>query len=592
MEPDVRAKAEMLLKSGKMSPEDAAVLKAALQEGQPSGEDANEARAQRMDAAQHGFEQETSPGALAGHVAGSAWERLKGLGRGAKRLGLMALTPASSMHELAEQPAARREIGRGLSDTMFGLPAKLSDKLHGEPTYASTEEADAQDPAAQDYRAAGNIAGSAAPGAPVNLIGRGAMTLGARLGISPAIAALAASSVASGASAGLHADTQDRGGSALQAAGDPLNLLVPTAVKGMQKTGQGGRALASKFRDDTSALGGGADTLKSLDTMRTEGRLTGNLKRTVNDPELNKLPVGKKGYAKASQQARDTIGENTTGDRKAARASYDQEISAIEAEHADKAYPVESLKGRLNKLRGENNVNGEPVDDQLAAALDKVDRMTTKKTGILGREGGEIEASAATVSDLIKVKKAVGAKAQFGLPATPENRPYRLIWKELAAEAESIDPRIKPLNQKYAQSMGKLEETNDILYGKDAAEVADRPAAKKRAAGALMRAGDDTTAGTMAEESLDRLAELDPRNAKAIKVVKDKKAIERTRFGLPKMSKSPEKWGGVGALEQNIEAVRARVVDPLARALGAMGIDPATQAIIRARLASQQQEAK
>lgn len=607
MDADTRAKAEMLLKSGKMSPEDAEALRAALQaEPAEPGVDPNEARAQRLEAAQRTFEEETSPGTLTKGVASGAWERLKAMGEGAIKLGdimnpigqagrnlLRGKSPTDlSAVDLAKRPEARRELGRGLSDTMLGIPERIADSV-GEPTYRNNA---ATDPgAAPGYRAAGQIAGSVTPGSATNLIGRGSLALATRAGLSPALTALAASQLASGTTAGARAaldtgDAGEAGTDALLAAGDPLNLIAPAGVKVAQKAGQAGRAVASTLRDETSGLGEGADTLKTLDQMRERGAVTGNLRRKVNDPELKALPTGKKGYVKAAQGARDTILKNSAAELQKARADYGQQFEAIAAEHGDMPYSMEGPQAKLDQLRAANMVNGEAVDDALAGALDKAQRMITKKSPIIAP--GDTNASNAresTVADMLKVKRAMDTKAEWGTPATPENRPYRTIARAFAEQAEGLDPRIKTLNAKYKATMDKLEETNDILGQGEVPEAADRPAARRRAASTIMKTGDDTTAGALAEENLDRLGQLDPRNERALRVVKEKKALERTRFGLPRMSKSPEKWAG-SLLEQNLEATKARVVDPLARTLAAMGLDPVTQMLIRARLAAEQQQ--
>jgi hypothetical protein len=386
-------------------------------------------------------------------------------------------------------------------------------------------------------------------------------------------------------------DVGDRARSALVAASDPLNLAVTAAVKTAQTAGKAGQAVTRALRDDTGAAGGGADTLKTLDEMRGRGAVKGNVARTVTDPELARLPRGKKGYVKAAQNARDTIGGNTAEELKAARTRYGQEMDKVLAEHGNEAYSMEGPQSRLDRLRAENTVNGEAVDDSLAAALDKAQKMITVKSPESAGNPLVAGASAreATVGDMLQVKRAMDAKAEWGMPATPENRPYRLIAREFAQQAEDLDPRIADINAKYKGAMDKLEESNDILYGREASEVADRPAARRRAASTVARAGDDTLAGELGEENLQRLEQLDPRNARALRTVREKKAIERTRFGLPSMSKSPEKWA-TSLIEQNLEATRARVVDPLARALGALGLDPVTQALLRARAAGERRQ--
>lgn len=331
--------------------------------------------------------------------------------------------------------------------------------------------------------------------------------------------------------------------------------------------GSAGAGINRALRNPESIIGGGAENIQALDAMRDRGAVSKNRTfRTVNDPELAALPKGKPGYYKAAQNARTTIGENTSGDLKAARKEYADGLAAVENDIGHEVHPTDGIMQRMQVLREENTVNGEPLDEKLSAALDKVARMLKKPTGIVSREGHEITAPEATVGEILKIKRGVDKMAAWGMPATDETRPYRIIAKDLAQEAETIDPRIGALNKKYSQAMGKLEETNDILYGKDAPAVADRAAGRRQAAGKLARVGDETAAGSLAQEDLDALAESDPRSARAIRPIKEKKALEATRFGPPRISASPERWG-MGAISQNLGAGSARVLDPLMAAI-------------------------
>lgn len=324
------------------------------------------------------------------------------------------------------------------------------------------------------------------------------------------------------------------------------------------------------LRNPESAIGGEADTIATLDEMRGRGAISKNRTfRTVNDPELAALPKGKPGYYKAAQGARNTLSNNASDDLAAARKEYADGLAAVERDVGDKLHPTDGIMQRMGALREENMVNGVAVDEKLNAALDKVGSMMKRPTGIVSKDGREITAPEATVGEILKIKRGVDKLADWGMPATPETRPYRLIAKDLAQEAETIDPRIGPMNQKYHSSMSKLEETNDILYGKDAPAVADRSAGRRQAAGKLARVGDDTAAGSLAQEDLDHLAAGDPRAAEAIRPIREKKALERTRFGLPQISRSPEKWGG-SLLEQNLGAGGARVLDPLMSKIAAL----------------------
>ena len=380
---------------------------------------------------------------------------------------------------------------------------------------------------------------------------------------------------------------EDAGGIAKRALTD--GAIGALAGGGTAALGEGAGAVRRAFRSDRSALGGNADTLKALDAMEGEGRTAtvGPLRR-VKDPELAALPVGKKGYVEAAKNARNTITESGQTELRTARANYGREIDEIAEAAGDAAVDQSALQARLQTLRQENQVNGVSVDDKLDGALAKVGKMLTKKTGLVGADGADVSVDAASFREVLKTKKAVEKMAEFGMPVTAENRPYREVYRALAEEAEAIDPtrRLGQLNKRYAKTMEKLESANDVLYGKEAPEVAGRAAARRQATNKLMRVGDDTTAGTVNDEFLEELGNLDPEYRKAIEGVMRKKAIEGTRFGLPQISKSPEKWA-TGLLEQNLTAAQARVVDPALGAVDGAGKYPAH---ISAALAARKQE--
>lgn len=180
---------------------------------------------------------------------------------------------------------------------------------------------------------------------------------------------------------------------------------------------------------------------------------------------------------------------------------------------------------------------------------------------------------AVTVPDLIKTKRIVDGLAEHGMPATPENRPYRMIAGSLARELEAVDPNIAQLNKRYAGTMSDLERSNDVIYGSDRAETPTRAAKERRAAGFLGRIGDDTQAGTIAAPQLRELADADPVYAKAFERVKAKKAQERLRYGYPEISTNIEK-AGHSFVRQNLDAAKARIALPIAEAAGRIGPSP------------------
>ena len=223
----------------------------------------------------------------------------------------------------------------------------------------------------------------------------------------------------------------------------------------------------------------------------------------------------------------------------------------------------------IDKLAAENTVNGVIGDEHLAKALNKVSRMITKDTGVMdsaaSKASGKFEsisAPAVKVGDLLKIKKLVANEADYGNPATPETRPYRILDKTIGRDLEGIDPRIGEMNKRYAETMSQLEKSNEILYGAQSPDINRSISKQKRARGLLGRVGDETQAATLAEKDIGDLKALDPKYKEIIAPVEAKKAVERSRFGLPNISRRIENLP-FGMIKQNTTAIGAHVIDPV-----------------------------
>jgi hypothetical protein len=478
-------------------------------------------------------------------------------------------------------------FGVGASeDFAFGLPAKAMEAT-GILSKEDRERIKAESPTA------GNIGGwtglaLSSIGGPEAAIARGvgAGAKAARVAL-PAMGRTAAARVAtsageaalSGAATGA-AKTAVDGGSLGDIAdsakgGAVIGGVVGGAAKGIA---EGGRAVASKIGDPRTLMGRTVEYLQ-------KGKKSGHF----DTPEFKDLPAGKAGYNEAADNAGQKITAYNQQQLKAARSDYGKRLDTILEDSGDVPVPLDNVHARIETLDTENMVNGVRVDEKLGAALDKTTRMLSRKT----LDGTQLQGG--TLRDVIKAKKAVEKMAEFGGPVTADNRPYRIIYKELADEASALDPRLAKLNAEYGKTISKLERANDILYGKEVPDVAGRASSERQAAARLGRLGDDTQAGTVGERQLEELAALDHKYAELLDSIELKKAYERTRYGMPQMSKSPEKWG-LGLLEQNAGALTARVLDPAARG-AASGASVASRAapaitnpIVRARQKEKERE--
>lgn len=457
---------------------------------------------------------------------------------------------------------------------------------------------EANDPVANDWGAQAIIGGIAGGGA-----GRAIGPLASKLGpFSRFVTAGTEGAVSNTAQGG------DPSTGALIGAGAAF-----PAVAG-EVASSGARAAQTALRNPQREIG---RTIRALDEAKASG--------VINNPAFKALPKGAEGFNQAAGEAEQKLAAHNEQLLKQARKQYGEELDTILSDHATPDIPaptkrlaplvsqpssraaaerafvggesfdtptevnhatvggntvasaprpqaqtptieqhhlVSGVHDTLDQLEAENVVNGETIDDHLSKAIGKTRRMLTTDTGVPGPGGESIKAPAVKVGDLLKVKKAVAKLADYGSPATPETRPYRVIEKSIAKEMETIDPRIAEMNKRYAGTMDQLEEANDILYGSQNPDLVRSTSKQKRARGLLGRVGDSTQAATLARDDIERLKALDPAYREALAPVEAKKAVERSRFGLPHVSRRIEHLPFALA-SQNLDALGARVADPL-----------------------------
>lgn len=459
-----------------------------------------------------------------------------------------------------EQPGALHRAWNWLTDT-GGEPAAPSGregwgKIRSEQAAAGIDpnSREANDPIANDWGAQG-IIGGIAGGAASKLVGPLASKLGPL--------AKFATSATEGAVA-----NKVQGGEASTGALIGGAMAVPSVAAA------GARSAQTALRNPQRELG---RTIRALDEAKTSG--------ITKDPAFKALPKGAEGFNQTANTAEQQMAAHGDSSLAQARKDYGDTLDEILKGHADRDHVVTHTADTIDKLAAENVINGEVVDEHLAKALGKVSRMISKDTGAIDmaalKATGDVKtmrAPAVKVGDLVKVKKAVAKMADHGVPATPETRPYRILEETIGKELEAVDPRVGEMNKRYAETMGKLEEANDILYAHQSPDIRRTTAAAKRARGLLGRIGDSTQAATLARPDIERLKQLDPAYAQAMAPVEAKKAVERTRFGLPHVSRRIEHMPFT-AVMQNLDALGAQVADPLLGRIGGAGNAPPSGAM-------------
>lgn len=475
-------------------------------------------------------------------------------------------------------PATHRDIDQGLSSMVssagnaatLGLYDKARsgiNRLLGMETPLAQEQAFREGHPSLD--AAGKAMGYLAPQGIPSVIGRTVATgLGQAAKAAPAAirslmaARPVAGAIGGGLTGGATTAAEDVAG------GVPLRE-IPKDVGRSALTGavMGGTigtvaAGATKARDalrnPQNEIG---RSIAALDQAKASG--------VMNTPEFKALPHGAEGFNRAATTAEEQLAGHNEDILNHARQQYGQHIDQILAEHANKRYDFTKLHGELGGIESEMVAsNGTVGDPHMKNAIDRVRMMTSQSVvqhgdsfPLSGQPAAGLRTPAGTVEDLIKAQKVIKADAQYDAAPTVENRPYRLLDKLLSEEGKDIDPRLRPLKADYAKVVDQLGEANDIMYGSRDPDVVRNTSKQKRARGLLGRIGDSTQAATLAEQDIARLKALDPKYQEILSPVEAKKAVERTRFGLPHVSRRIEHLP-FAALQQNAAALGTHVIDP------------------------------
>jgi hypothetical protein len=338
----------------------------------------------------------------------------------------------------------------------------------------------------------------------------------------------------------------------------------------------GARGFSESVRDPLSETG---HTLGVVAREGGEINMTGEpvtpTRPTSAFTRAAELPHGKAGYNRAAAIGGNEFADYNAKLLQAARDSYGHSFDGI-AKSNPQSFDMTPLFNKFDQLIAErtasNGVNGDP---DLAAALGQAKSLLTARVRV-GNEFRDIPA--AKLTDVKIALDKVRDAAEFDAPATKDNRPYRLAYKAMAGEMANIDPRLGPLNQRFAATMDKLERANDIVYGSEDVNPATRARKQAGAAAYLGRAGDPTQAGTTNQLLYEELRGLDPKYERIVRDIEAKKAMESLRYGKPEMSTNIEKVGH-SWLNHNLDAAKIRVGLPVAE-----GLAPLTDASARAEI--------
>lgn len=279
-------------------------------------------------------------------------------------------------------------------------------------------------------------------------------------------------------------------------------------------------------------------------------------------PALKNAPEGREGVNEVSGKAAKAMTKYNRMKLEKTRTDYGNQFDDIVNHSRVYRLPPANLSARMAELASENTTaEGEVIDPALHSVLEKYRALTSTDDGLV------------SAPDIIKMKKVVDAASEHGLPSTAQNRPYRMLGEAVAKDAEAIDPRLGPLNEKYKADLDELRRANDLTYGQDKPDIKDRAATERAATGRLGRVGDPTQAGTVDSAHMKELAGINPVYDTLITRVKAKKAQEALRYD------------NEGAGQEPIETINnKRTLPVIGKPLEWLGMTPRDQAVAQMRL--------
>jgi hypothetical protein len=535
----------------------------------------------------------TEKPSLLGEIGSGFVDMAKIYGRGIKALGEEAWREAShpidtfKARNSPETAAKKRQVLRGFDDSMtFGFGGAAYDlarrKLFGETSEQQEAQAAADEESFPGLRTGGSLIGMLTPGgtsgagragvAAANRVIRGTGKL-ASTGKGMLAAAVTVPGVAG-------AQATARGENPLpaveQALTDPFTYVaagIPLAMA---------MRMSGRVRDPRKPTG---RILQTVAENRGEVRMFGDEPVTggvYETPALQTLPEGREGVNRAAADAGRTFTRINRRMVRRARRAYSQQLREIARDNpgpVDITPVTEELRGLIR-----HQSNGEIANPEVAAAVADVERLITQPAEpgpeLFGPSGERLQTgrpaeAAATLQDLRQAREVVADRAQFGEPVTKDNAPYRVIHRALGQASKRIDPRLAVIDEAFSTIMSRLERANDIVYGKDTPDVADRAAAERTAAATFGRLGDSSQAGTLRADQLDELARISPSYERLTRHVRAKKAQEELRYD------------NEGATQGNFEETAARssrTLPVVGKPLEWLGYTPRDQRIMEMRI--------
>lgn len=171
---------------------------------------------------------------------------------------------------------------------------------------------------------------------------------------------------------------------------------------------------------------------------------------------------------------------------------------------AEPQQDAQSILRPLQKLSDSNKgTQGQAIDPEVDRAIENVYRVMAPD------ESGKI-----ATADLMAARRLIADRAEYGAPASSENRVWRILNKELS---DMLPDGLKAANRDYATGKAARERINDVLQSSEESTVSNRAAKERAAIRTIRRSAEETepASALRASGQIDEIADLDPSVANA-----------------------------------------------------------------------------
>lgn len=240
---------------------------------------------------------------------------------------------------------------------------------------------------------------------------------------------------------------------------------------------------------------------------------------SIEYAEGRPLASGSLGTSQVSRDTANAIMEKSAMTKRAAEDTWNSAVETHLTDRASGEKVLARLINRLNETTAETGATipgSEGVRREILNTINVVSKHIPAKAAIepvltdqYGRKIGgspaepaRIEPHNAMVKDLIKTRQELDRAAEWGMPQTQENYPYRATSKVLREAIAEASPETNVANKQLSSVYDELTDVNELLTKSiDTTQIADTASMRDRISAALQSQSNAGSGGTAADRT-------------------------------------------------------------------------------------------